>query len=216
MKRIILNRDNFILDLSRDKNVLHIGACNSPFTEQSFNDGSMLYKKIDGVCNKQLGIDLDEESIAFLEKQNLKNSTVIKGNMNDSLNTEFDADIIIFGETLEHLMNLGIALESIREMMQTDTQLFISVPNAFYIRNFIYALFGKEWQHPDHKVAFTTKTLQALLTETKFTSIDVNYGYSMDFSGMNMKGKISMLVAVPISYVFPRLSANLIVTCKKL
>ena len=196
--------------------MVHIGACNSPFTEDSFSDGSILYKKINDVCKSQIGIDLDAESAAFLNKQKLERSRVVIGNMNDELNLDIKPDVVIFGETLEHLVNLGVALENIKRLLEKDTTLFISVPNALYIRNFVYALFRKEWQHPDHKVAFTTKTLSALLVETGFKEIKVHYGYSMDKSAMNLKGKISLAFAIPVSFLFPMLSANLMITCKKL
>lgn len=216
MKKIIKNRDSYVREISRAKNVLHIGACDSPFTKEKFETNALLYQKIDMVCNKQLGIDLDKKSIVFLNKQEFQRSTVIYSDMNQDFKNTFEADIVIFGETLEHLMNLQIALENIKNFLSSDTVLFISVPNAFYVRNFIYALFGKEWQHPDHKVAFTPKTLTALLIECKFNDINLRYGFSMNNESMNIKGRISLILLKPFCYIFPMLSANLILTCKKL
>jgi len=52
-------------------------------------------------------------------------------------------------------MNLEIALTNLKKVMNENTLLIISTPNAFYIQNFVHAFFGFEYMHEDHKVLFS-------------------------------------------------------------
>ncbi len=79
----VKSKDNKIVDLCRGKRVLHIWACDSPYTKDKKEKNMLLYDKIDDVCNYQLGIDIDTEQIAYLNKFNYKCSEIIYYNMND-------------------------------------------------------------------------------------------------------------------------------------
>ncbi len=206
-------RDSYILKKCKNKNVLHIGACDWPYTKERLQDGRLLYKKIDEVCNKQLGLDLDKESIYLLNSKNFEKSEVIEQDMNTPGGVDFEADIIIFGETLEHLMNLGIALDSLKNMMNAETELIISVPNSTYLRHSIYALFGYEYQHPDHSVSFSYKTLSQLLAKKDLDVQEFLFTYLVSGAGaLNWRGKIAHWITRPFGSMFPMLSSTLLVS----
>ena len=138
--------------------------------------------------------------------------------MNELHHLEFDPDIIVFGETLEHLMNLKTALTNIKKVMRTNTMLLISVPNAFYFMNFVYALFRKEHQHPDHSVAFTYKTLIQLLGKNDLAVQDFGFTFleiSTDTSIMNWRGKTMYLLVRLMARISPVFAETLIVRVKK-
>ena len=75
--KYINNRDKHIVDICRGKNVLHIGACDHPFTRERWEKGNLLYKRISDVSNKQLGIDLIEGAAKFLNSKKIPNSRII-------------------------------------------------------------------------------------------------------------------------------------------
>lgn len=77
----------------------------------------LIYKEIDKVCNEQLWIDLDKESIEFLNsrKEDFPNSKVKFFNMNKLKALYFKPDVIIFWKVIEHLMNLEIALTNFKK-----------------------------------------------------------------------------------------------------
>ncbi len=214
-KHFVTRRDPLLEKLCAQKRVLHIGSCDWPNTEWKYEHGGLLYKKIDDVATEQLGVDMHQPSIDFLNSKEFQVSKIIQHDMNEISSLDFDAEIILFGETLEHLLNLGVALENLKAAMGTETKLLISVPNAFYIRNFLYALFGKEWQHPDHKVAFTYKTLHKLLNTAGLEVEETVFTFSMDDEALNRNGKIMMFIVQPIARLFPMLAANIFVTVKK-
>ncbi len=202
LPRHLLNRvpfrDAYILALCVDKKVLHIGASDWPYTKERYEQGDLLYAKIAKVATEQLGIDLNEEASAFLNgKQEITNSHIDVCDMNTIQNMAFfSPDIIILGETLEHIMNLEVALANLKKVMQKDTQLVVSVPNAFYVMNFLYALFKREHQHPDHNVAFTVRTLTQLLKKCDFAVTDFVFT-SLEASrwkNLNWRGRVMYII----------------------
>lgn len=212
------SREQKILDMCIGKKVLHIGASDWPYTEEKYNRGQLLYARIGDVASQQLGIDLDKEATDFLNSKNIPHSRIEVRNMNDLQTIDFTPDIVIFGETLEHLMNLEVALQNIKRVLAEDARLVITVPNAFFVMNFIYALFGKEHQHPDHSVAFTYKTLTQLLGKNSFHVVDFCFTFldaSSDKRVLNWKGKIMSSIVRVCAYLFPVLAETLLVVVTK-
>lgn len=212
--KLVPNRDAFIVERCRNKRVLHIGPCDWPYTQKRLDENNLLYEKIDKVCEKQVGIDIDREGANFLnQSQSYPNSHIKIIDMNELHEFCEEVDVIIFGETLEHLTNAGVALNSLRELMQrTEAELIISVPNAYYIRNFIYAFFGKEYQHPDHSLAFTYKTLKQLLGKLNIEVCE-SYFSHLPAIGMNLRGQIVFWVLYPFTTLSPMLASRLLFVC---
>lgn len=171
-KNFAQNRDDAIIEYCRDKKILHVWACDSPFTEEKFNFKiwPLLYREIDKVCANQLWIDLDKTSLEFLNsKSEFKNSKVIYFDMNKLEDLDYQADIIILWEVIEHLMNLETALTNLKKIMNKDTLLIISTPNALAMDFIINSFFWFEVLHHDHKVSFSYWTLSNLLNYTWFS-----------------------------------------------
>ena len=214
----IPNRDTHIVNLCKGKKVLHIGASDWPFTKERWERGNLLYVRIGEVAEKQLGIDITEEGSEFLNAKHIPNSRILVRNMNKLQDLDFSPDIIIFGDTLEHLMNLETALSSLKKVMQKNTALLISVPNAFSFVNFLYALFRKEHQHPDHSVAFTYKTLTQLLNKNNFVVQDFGFTFleiSLDTDILNWKGKAMYALVRFMARISPVFAETLMVVVKK-
>lgn len=203
------SRNKIILDYCKWKKVLHIWACDAPFTEAKYNweTWPLLYREIDKVCSKQLWIDLDKESISFLnsKKEYFPNSEVKFFNMNKLEDLDFEPEVIIFGEVIEHLMNLETALSNLKKVMNKDTLLIISTPNAFSINNFINALFWFEYIHEDHKITFTYWTIKILL---KFNWINIDKFY---FTKLDRTFKYNLLWKI-INYIWKTINKIFIST----
>jgi len=211
-KRFVPNRTDFIINLVKEKKVLHIGATDWPYTEEKFNRGALLYVQLGPIVKEQLGIDLDADTIKFLEGKKIPNSRLIQLDMNKATDLNFDSDVIIFGETLEHLMNLEIALSNIKKNMNQSTQLMISVPNAVSFSSFVATLLGRENQHPDHSVAFTYKTLTQLLGKNDLEVIDFCFSFlePSAWNKLNWKGKVDYLIQKLMIKISPLFSPTLV------
>ncbi|NVP18165.1 methyltransferase domain-containing protein [Candidatus Gracilibacteria bacterium] len=217
------SRNKIILDYCKGKKVLHVGACDAPFTQGKLDGkyGPLLYKDIDNVCLEQIGIDLDKESIELLNsKSEFKKSKVIFFDMNKLEELDFKPDIIIFGEVIEHLMNLEIALTNLKKVMNENTILIISTPNAFYLTAFINSIFGVERFHEDHKVLFSYGYLKNLLN---FNGIDIINGYftTLDWWGtgeiekLNIYGKVRFIIEFILKKIMKFNSDTLLIITKK-
>lgn len=159
-------RDELMLQYCVGKSVLHIGATDAPYTEQKLNEGLLLHAKLCKVSGNVLGIDIDTDAINFLKTKGFDN--IIEFNMDKIESLDFKPEIIIFGETIEHLMNLETSLSTLKSIMSDKTLLLISTPNALYINNTVNAMLYKECLHPDHKINFTYGTLHNLLVANGF------------------------------------------------
>lgn len=172
-------KNDVILDLIKDKNVLHIGACDSPYSKERYLNGSLLHREINAVCNKVIGLDIDRESIKELRDLGVKN--IFYGNIVDDVyETDIQAfsfDYVILGDVIEHLDNPGYALKNIRKMMKDHTNVIITVPNCFSyiaIKNLVNR---HEVVHPDH-VFWTSKvTMEKMLKNQGFKIKKFQYSF---------------------------------------
>lgn len=187
------SRNKTIIEYCKNKKVLHVWACDSPYTIEKlkWEIWPLLYKEIDNVCEEQVWIDLDKESIEILNSQKeFKKSKVIYFDMNKLEELDYNPDIIIFWEVIEHLMNIETALSNIKKIMWKDTILIISTPNAYYFWWFINSVFWKEYLHDDHKILFSYWYLENML---KFNSIYIEKWYFTTLDTIETKKKLDIL-----------------------
>ena len=186
--------------------MLHIGACDAPYTLQKFKNNLLLHTKLSKVSKEVLGIDIDKDAIEFLNREGFDN--IVYYNMDNLGNLEFSPEIIVFGETIEHLTNLGYALENIKEITNDKCELLISTPNAFYIMNFFNSIRMQEQIHEDHKVLFSYQTLKQLLESKSFKITEAIYTF-LDREDGSCKKQIFK----KIMSKFPILAETLIFRC---
>lgn len=155
------NRDDIILKYCRGKRVLHIGAADSPYTKSKYLNGTLLHKRLDGVAQELYGIDLDADAANWLNDKGLPK--ILTVDMNAAIDFKFEPDVIIFGETIEHVMNIGTCIETLKKWMKPSTKLLISTPNCYHLWFTSMVLRNYEDIHEDHKVGFSYGLLYQLL-----------------------------------------------------
>ncbi|WP_218932958.1 class I SAM-dependent methyltransferase [Roseimaritima multifibrata] len=160
------DRDEIVVKRCGGKRVLHIGACDSPHAQEKLNSGMLLHTKITEVAGECLGIDIDQESIDLLRKRGIDNIEL--RNLHDLDHSSFDADVIVFGETIEHLENPGECLASLHRYMGESAQLIVSTPNCFGLWLFTQSLRNFEKLHDDHQIGFTLGLLSQHLNRFGF------------------------------------------------
>lgn len=218
-KNSIKNRERFIVDICKNKKVLHLGCCDSPFTEYKYNKGIALFQRIEQVCSIQKGLDIDSAGIDYLKT--LGHENIDFYDLNQSKEIDFAPDVIVFADTLEHLMNLEVAISSLKNLMDEKTELIITVPNATMLSRVIGNFRGRIKEHEDHKVSFTYSALKQLL---EFNHLTVNNIFlagelNIDNSFRKEKIPVTILRAVyttiykGVCFFFPLFSESLIITC---
>ena len=226
-KNYIKNREMLILDKCAGKKVLHLGCCDSPITEFKFEKETLLFQRIEKICAIQLGLDFDQNSINYLNNKGYKNIAFF--DLNKASKIEFSPDVIIFADTLEHLMNLETALISLKGLMNERTELIITVPNATMFERVIGNFRGYIHEHEDHKVSFTYTALKQLLLFNQLTVSDIFLSDQLNIDkdgGEDSKESLlktsfllpfrtaKFIIRKGLIFFFPLFSECLIIVCK--
>jgi hypothetical protein len=160
------DRNEIVIEICRGKRVLHIGACDSPHSLEKLELSTLLHTKITDVASECLGIDIDRKSIDLLRDKGVNN--IEFRDMYDLDKSKFDADVIVLGETIEHLVNPGECLASLHRYMGDSAQLIVSTPNCLGLWLFTQALRNFEKIHDDHQIGFTLGLLSQHLHRSGF------------------------------------------------
>ena len=125
-----------------------------------------MHQELSRITKEVWGVDISESGITFLKSKGINNLFV--GNV-EKINelTELYSkkfDIIVASEIIEHLDNPGLFLESVKDFFGKDTEMIVTVPNAYRLSSIREMLRGKEYVHPDHNnYWFSYKTITGLL-----------------------------------------------------
>lgn len=157
----------------KGKKVLHLGCTNSPFTEVSIENGSILHFELAKVAGCLHGLDFDDEGLAILAENGATN--LHKADLEHLEAAELDEtfDVIIAGEIIEHLNNPGLFLAGIKRFMTADSELVITTISAFSGMRFIWYGFTRnhgrnEPVHPDHVAYYSYSTLNLIVKRHGF------------------------------------------------
>ncbi len=170
----LVQRVDFIKKLCTGKKVLHLGCANYPYTQDSIDNDMLLHFDLAKISGELYGFDFDQPGIDILNANGSKNLyRVDLEKLNEvPLNETFD--VIVAGEMIEHLNNVGLFLHGIKRFMNADTRLLLTTINAYCGMRFLwYGLRGKrglqEPVHPDHVAYYSYSTLSVLLKRHSLT-----------------------------------------------
>ena len=206
----ILSRQEYILNKSQKKNVLHIGCTDFPYTEKRIIKGELLHQKITDVSNNCVGIDLSEEGVSICKQHGLDNIVIADAEKLSKYGLG-KFEIIIAGEVLEHVNNPGLFLSESKKSLDDGGLLVITVPNAFFVVRIVRLLFGKEDVHPDHVAYYSEKTLLELLRRYGYACTEI--GYDFEFGSSFLK-KICKFPLWLLYKLRPSFGQSLIVVAK--
>lgn len=200
------NRDDVIVEWATGRRVLHIGACDAPYTRKKYERGLLLHPKLAAVASELRGIDLDKDAIELMAELG---HSIDYFDMNNAGALDFRPEVIVFGETIEHLVNFDATFGSLRAIMGPDTRLVISTPNAFHARRFVAACFGREQTHPEHTCLFSLQTLRQLLARYELEIETAAYTFLP-----RRKNRMKRRLAMALSRIAPALGETLLVSAR--
>lgn len=181
-----VERVKYITNICINKNVLDLGC----FDETALikeNSTNYLFQQISNVSALHIGVDnsklLPPEGITYSE-----NVKILFGDIYD-LNklglAQYNFDIIVAGELIEHLPNtLEFFLNLKRDF--SGKRIICSTPNTTSFSNMVLALFKRESCHVDHYQVYSYKTLNTLCKTAKFKSWQI-IPYHVKFTEMIMR-----------------------------
>jgi hypothetical protein len=191
----LTNRLDYICDYAKGKKIVHVGCLDHlPLIEKKIRSGTWLHKLLDEVAKKQVGIDINKEGIEKVKKTLGYENIFFEDILSDEPPGEFISqenwDLMILGEILEHVNNPVEFLIKLRLKYAVYVrEILISVPNAFALENFLYALRHIECINTDHRSWFSIYTLTKNLTLAGFGSFDFDFvtSYPSDYKNISFK-----------------------------
>ncbi|RYG98896.1 MAG: hypothetical protein EON58_05690 [Alphaproteobacteria bacterium] len=166
------DKESRILDLSRQKSVLHLGCIGN--TDESTARKielahDTLHARLTEVASRVLGIDLDGDAVQLMLESGIFNN-IRQGDACrlDEASIGADWDLIVVGDLIEHVSNPGLLLDSIRGVMTAKTLLVFTTPNAFGLPSVVRHALGKFHEGKEHVLSFNYLNLQQLLERHLF------------------------------------------------
>lgn len=213
-----LHRDQFILDCCRAQQVLHLACVAWPATVELYDSGQLLHRKLQTVCRRLAGMDIDSVGLEALRSRGV--GELYQADLLNSAEVDpmfsalgFAPDWIIAGELLEHLSAPGTMLENMRRHMTAHTQLLITVPNAFSWRGILHLLCGREKVRTDHVAYYSYSTLHELIRRAGLQITEFHW-YRDSFPRHPLE-KMVEICAAPLLYFRPQFSTGLIAVCRR-
>ncbi len=174
-----LNRDDYLLHLSKDKTIMHLGFVDHiPLIDEKIKKGARLHKKLMDNCKVCFGVDINKQGIVYIQnKYNYPHLYAIDI-INDELPEEIaneKIDYLLIPDVIEHIGNPVAFLKAIREKLTNVDKIVLTTPNALRLNNFIFALKNIECINTDHRFWFTPFTLSKIVTDAGFKIENIGF-----------------------------------------
>jgi len=166
-----MDRFDLIKPHIKNKKVLDVGCVQH--TASSERSGTWLHKQLLSEAKEVVGIDILAKEVEKLKQ--LGYDVRYADAENFDLGEKFD--VIVAGELIEHLSNMGNFLECARKHLNEGV-LIITTPNPFFINKFISMLLKEKEVYEvnkEHVGWYNERTLTQLLVRYKFKTIDFKH-----------------------------------------
>ena len=200
-----MRRTEFIKKYVAGKSILNIGCVDSSGEEY-------LHGFLAGIANHLEGCDINKKG---LDAMRINGYDVFYG---DAEGTEgFDNgkeyDVIIAGEVIEHLFNMGNFLENTRNALKNEGMLIITTPNARSLTYHFNRILGRinvmgEHENAEHVHLYTAQTLIQLLGSNGFSAMEIVH---LDFYHYSWK-KFPLKI---IYHCFPDFSEGIMLVARR-
>jgi len=159
-------REEIILSHTRGKKVLDCGGVDHWAFDEKKSRGEWLHALVAEQAQSCLGIDILEENITAINRAGRYR---FERHNVESLTFEEEFDIVLAGEIVEHLYNMGLFLDSAWRALRPDGLLIITTPNAYAMSFWAYSLVARvERCHPEHTCYYSPQTLSYIVTRHGF------------------------------------------------
>ena len=163
------NRKSFTIDFCKGKRVLHVGCVDAGLMESRIKSNNFLHYHLKQVAAELIGVDIED---AGLERLTLEGYEVYRLDLEKDREKLAElagrVDVIVVPEVIEHLNNVGAALDNLKACRFTG-DILISTPNAFSFRVFKLISNCVELVHPNHNYYYSPTTLKTLLEKHGLT-----------------------------------------------
>ena len=195
----------------KNKKVIHLGCCDHiEVIDAKIKKNIWLHERLIKVTQKCFGIDINSDGIQYLKTKhhidNICHANIVEDDIPEIQNERWD--FILIGELLEHLDQPQLFLRKLQEKYSENVrEMIITVPNAFYLRNFVHALMRYEISNSDHRTWFSPYTLARNLSQVGIEIENIYFVQAIQISKPFFLAKLFLSI-------FPALRSTLVVTAK--
>ena len=132
-----VDKNELILNLCKDQNVLDLGCIDHSASTALELGENWLHKQIKNIAFHVTGVDILENDANVLNKQGFE---IICANV-ENFDLGETYDVIVAGDLIEHLSNIGLFLECVKRHMHEKSILIITTPNPFNVEQIMAAIF---------------------------------------------------------------------------
>jgi SAM-dependent methyltransferase len=210
----LINRDSQLLELCRDKSVLHLGCVG--FTDCSLDQKvalakNSLHARLSKEC-ECVGVDYDDKTINELKSAGVFDN-VIYGNVEELSKIDDGGkqyDVVLAGDIIEHLSNPGLMLQGIKPLLKEDGVLVVSTPNSFGAAAFVRYFLGRFREGEEHVICFNHITLEQLLERYQYS---VSNAYTCYQDVAKKQYGVAFKLFKKLLEIVPRFGGTLLFVC---
>lgn len=167
-----LRRVTFVMPYIRGRDVLDVGIVQH--TVEAYDHPAWLHRHIRREARSCFGVDYLAEGVEFVKSKGFDVAQADAENLD--LGRTFD--VVVAGEIIEHLSNVGAFLEGAKRHLRSAGRLIITTPNPWFVGRGWEALFGEPLENAEHTAWFSIRMLAELLRRHSFRVESVQYGSS--------------------------------------
>lgn len=157
-------RDETLLALAANKNVIHVGCVDHPeIISEKLSSGRYLHANLVEATNLCHGYDVNQKGLDFMRSQGFEN---LYSNIEQ---IEADYDVALIPDVIEHIQNCGKFLEGLKKI--SAREFVFSTPNAFKLENRFRLL--SEFVNDDHRYWFSPYTIKNMLQHGGFSVTEI-------------------------------------------
>ena len=159
-----VDRTEFLRKSARAKLVIHVGFVDTGYELEQRKNGTWLHQDLASVAKHIVGVDVNKRGIQRAVHDGYEAYCIDLSDPGADVSAlPIDPAVIIAGEVIEHVENVGAFVRGIASIATRDTRIVFTTPNSSSIIQALLAFGRREVCHPDHVVSFTPSTLAGLL-----------------------------------------------------